>query len=112
MLIAGSIRCFFFFQAEDGIRDKLVTGVQTCALPICGLVNYGIGDLPAAVADLDRTVVAGRRLGDRSIEGKGLAFRAFLEVYNHDFETAEVTLQSAWAILGEGFEEVRPMASL
>src|SRR2546425_1025585 len=26
---------FFFFQAEDGIRDKLVTGVQTCALPIC-----------------------------------------------------------------------------
>src|SRR5207247_2690340 len=26
--------CFFFFQAEDGIRDPLVTGVQTCALPI------------------------------------------------------------------------------
>src|SRR5207244_4966218 len=24
-----------FFQAEDGIRDDLVTGVQTCALPIC-----------------------------------------------------------------------------
>src|SRR5205823_3936878 len=28
-------RMVFFFQAEDGIRDKLVTGVQTCALPIC-----------------------------------------------------------------------------
>src|SRR5687767_15996398 len=28
------ITLFFFFQAEDGIRDKLVTGVQTCALPI------------------------------------------------------------------------------
>src|SRR5207248_3383731 len=26
---------FFFFQAEDGIRDRTVTGVQTCALPIC-----------------------------------------------------------------------------
>src|SRR3712207_7931542 len=26
---------FFFFQAEDGIRDIGVTGVQTCALPIC-----------------------------------------------------------------------------
>src|SRR5215469_17559283 len=26
---------FFFFQAEDGIRDLYVTGVQTCALPIC-----------------------------------------------------------------------------
>src|SRR2546430_7076745 len=28
--------CFFFFQAEDGIRDLTVTGVQTCALPILG----------------------------------------------------------------------------
>src|SRR2546428_12149280 len=26
--------CVFFFQAEDGIRDLIVTGVQTCALPI------------------------------------------------------------------------------
>src|SRR5438034_7340396 len=26
--------CIFFFQAEDGIRDHCVTGVQTCALPI------------------------------------------------------------------------------
>src|SRR5207248_8670269 len=26
---------FYFFQAEDGIRDRTVTGVQTCALPIC-----------------------------------------------------------------------------
>src|SRR5437667_129471 len=32
---------FFFFQAEDGIRDRDVTGVQTCALPIC---------LPSAVS--------------------------------------------------------------
>src|SRR2546422_6477305 len=31
---AGSRRHFFFFQAEDGIRDVAVTGVQTCALPI------------------------------------------------------------------------------
>src|SRR2546425_7375776 len=30
---------FFFFQAEDGIRDKLVTGVQTCALPIYDLLR-------------------------------------------------------------------------
>ena len=29
---------FFFFQAEDGIRDVAVTGVQTCALPIWGLL--------------------------------------------------------------------------
>src|SRR5699024_11851521 len=29
------IKLLFFFQAEDGIRDRNVTGVQTCALPIC-----------------------------------------------------------------------------
>src|SRR2546425_3684733 len=32
--VDGNSILFFFFQAEDGIRDKLVTGVQTCALPI------------------------------------------------------------------------------
>src|SRR5207244_4847616 len=31
---------FFFFQAEDGIRDDLVTGVQTCALPICTTFHW------------------------------------------------------------------------
>src|SRR5438270_7142653 len=33
---------FFFFQAEDGIRDLTVTGVQTCALPIL-VANNGYG---------------------------------------------------------------------
>src|SRR5436309_7340274 len=32
---------FFFFQAEDGIRDFHVTGVQTCALPISRLPEFG-----------------------------------------------------------------------
>src|SRR6266404_8523240 len=32
--VEREVMYFFFFQAEDGIRDKLVTGVQTCALPI------------------------------------------------------------------------------
>src|SRR5256885_10186305 len=31
---------FFFFQAEDGIRDYKVTGVQTCALPICEIAQH------------------------------------------------------------------------
>src|SRR5690606_39692733 len=36
--------CFFFFQAEDGIRDFHVTGVQTCALPILrNALQVGIG---------------------------------------------------------------------
>ena len=37
------IYIFFFFQAEDGIRDWSVTGVQTCALPICILDVTKIG---------------------------------------------------------------------
>src|SRR2546430_17569332 len=57
---------FFFFQAEDGIRDLTVTGVQTCALPIYPVPGGG-GDgseLPAAderrvaTAALDGHVVA------------------------------------------------------
>src|SRR5699024_11660367 len=37
-------RFFFFFQAEDGIRDRNVTGVQTCALPIStGTADYPVG---------------------------------------------------------------------
>src|SRR5207247_7010011 len=35
---------FFFFQAEDGIRDPLVTGVQTCALPILDALQGPLGD--------------------------------------------------------------------
>src|SRR2546429_2475690 len=34
---------FFFFQAEDGIRDVAVTGVQTCALPIFRLTSWPRG---------------------------------------------------------------------
>ena len=34
---------FFFFQAEDGIRDVAVTGVQTCALPIFFLIKSIVG---------------------------------------------------------------------
>ena len=36
----GGVGWCFFFQAEDGIRDDLVTGVQTCALPIYMSYSY------------------------------------------------------------------------
>src|SRR6478609_10968228 len=38
----GRDRAHFFFQAEDGILDKLVTGVQTCALPISTVVTESV----------------------------------------------------------------------
>src|SRR5260221_4698288 len=50
MAVSASHMCvaFFFFQAEDGIRDHCVTGVQTCALPICGDVALFILSHPHA----------------------------------------------------------------
>src|SRR6267378_5354317 len=50
---------FFFFQAEDGIRDLYVTGVQTCALPILGLMLLP-GSLPVPLqAPAKRVLLAG-----------------------------------------------------
>src|SRR5205807_7790794 len=43
--------CFFFFQAEDGIRDYKVTGVQTCALPILATIAAAPGGLPERGGD-------------------------------------------------------------
>src|SRR5699024_11228181 len=39
----------FFFQAEDGIRDRNVTGVQTCALPICGVFGNAVAGWRGAI---------------------------------------------------------------
>src|SRR5947208_13894897 len=59
---------FFFFQAEDGIRDDLVTGVQTCALPILQrLVEKGEGGAVELLHDGAHPLLgfsAGRPLGD------------------------------------------------
>src|SRR2546425_77736 len=59
-----AVRCVdghaFFFQAEDGIRDKLVTGVQTCALPISQGVVF-IGMLDEAIAELQKTLAISPR---------------------------------------------------
>src|SRR2546421_8385570 len=49
---------FFFFQAEDGIRDLIVTGVQTCALPISAAVKFR-GTTRHALKDRRRCKVRG-----------------------------------------------------
>src|SRR3712207_6852807 len=49
--------CFFFFQAEDGIRDISVTGVQTCALPIYNVLSQL--DLPRIPIDEGTATTAG-----------------------------------------------------
>src|SRR5437667_8620817 len=55
-------RLLFFFQAEDGIRDRDVTGVQTCALPISGSCESG-GVLFAGPAGVGKTRLAFECLG-------------------------------------------------
>src|SRR3712207_8427262 len=58
------IVCVFFFQAEDGIRDIGVTGVQTCALPIY--------DLAGALAVLDADTAGVLRDGRLALRHAGL----------------------------------------
>src|SRR2546425_7268909 len=68
-MLFSSLCPFFFFQAEDGIRDKLVTGVQTCALPISSrhrrsafrvrLIARGDSQSLAAAARLAAAVLRG-----------------------------------------------------
>src|SRR2546429_1511524 len=73
----------FFFQAEDGIRDVAVTGVQTCALPICmsglmsvtGLPGQGPVRTGAAIADMAAGLFAAlgvmTALLEREASGRG-----------------------------------------
>src|SRR5256886_10435565 len=61
----GRVVCwlsFFFFQAEDGIRDLTVTGVQTCALPISGVIE--IAQAECAPLSHDRSA------GDFTVSGR------------------------------------------
>src|SRR5690349_22842655 len=67
---------FFFFQAEDGIRDLYVTGVQTCALPICQRVDAG----PAAVREAHLAREHARPGGAHVPGGAGVAARAAVGV--------------------------------
>src|SRR5207249_7505398 len=66
---------FFFFQAEDGIRDRNVTGVQTCALPILKLSG-----LPA------RVTVPALLLTVRALRSNGVpdAPMSLVAVYDDD----------------------------
>src|SRR2546429_3459117 len=57
---------FFFFQAEDGIRDVAVTGVQTCALPISGPADVLLHRWAVVLRVLRRPIGAAGHLRDRS----------------------------------------------
>src|SRR3989442_13741406 len=82
---APSSCLLFFFQAEDGIRDADVTGVQTCALPISQVVE------PAAQGDLPAIVLPG------TLNRHEVSFRCFLDAheastFSYDPETIRESL--------------------
>src|SRR5687768_18044385 len=61
----GSLRyivCFFTFQAEDGLRDVAVTGVQTCALPIYSVdrLTQPAKNVLSAIAGADAGAAIGK----------------------------------------------------
>src|SRR5205823_11236105 len=71
---------FFFFQAEDGIRDKLVTGVQTCALPILVIaVVEGQRYLVSMLGENVSWVQNVRAAGGRAVRRSGARERVQLE---------------------------------
>src|SRR5690606_9340593 len=71
---------FFFFQAEDGIRDFHVTGVQTCALPISvrGGVELQLGGVGRVDAQVEEDIIGAVEYGalPRRLEAEQLPCRA------------------------------------
>src|SRR5687768_18077589 len=61
---------FFFFQAEDGIRDVAVTGVQTCALPIC---SHSCCQLSTRFPAAEKSKISGPMLSEQSSGRAALA---------------------------------------
>src|SRR5256885_7622470 len=59
---------FFFFQAEDGIRDYKVTGVQTCALPISPFIlTFNASTVPIIQLALSSKTLSEAQLNDLSL---------------------------------------------
>src|SRR2546429_1813778 len=71
---------FFFFQAEDGIRDVAVTGVQTCALPI----------LVGKIEDRPQGRVYGIKLLEPAVTLWDITFPPFVESQRSEEHTSEL----------------------
>src|SRR2546427_12852 len=97
-----SLFCFFFFQAEDGIRDLTVTGVQTCALPILqgGALRFHIGagadGGQGAGLEADRAEAAAGRVGAAlRVGGRRLAATGKHQAGQHSGQREVVSLHRA-----------------
>src|SRR5207249_9555849 len=93
---------FFFFQAEDGIRDRNVTGVQTCALPI-SLDLLGKARKITVTKD-DTTVVEGEGNAD-DIKGRINQIKGEIEKTDSDYDREK--LQERLAKLAGGVAVIK-----
>src|SRR5207237_5766522 len=92
---------FFFFQAEDGIRDSSVTGVQTCALPISSAPDpvYARAKSPIAPARIVGSTVLSFRLPGGTISGS-CTFNGSLHPVNDSASAARRRRFDACFIVG------------
>src|SRR2546430_9293781 len=114
---------FFFFQAEDGIRDLTVTGVQTCALPI--LISLGAGepdfDTPAHIAQAGKDAIQGGFTRYTNVEGIDELKDAIIAKFERDnaltYERSQILVSAgakqilynlAMAVIDPGDEAIIP----
>src|SRR5207249_7998004 len=104
-----------FFQAEDGIRDRNVTGVQTCALPISDLpVNYGGLDEEHSSLERARVVILPVPYDRTASYMKGTArgpeaiveASRFMELYDDEIRSEERRVGKEWRLRGALRNEV------
>src|SRR2546430_3412408 len=108
-----SVECVcFFFQAEDGIRDLTVTGVQTCALPISKLTTADVDmirerspDVVAVNYQQDRDLQVIWRNKNISVQVTGttpnfLDVRGFKMAVGHMFTAADDNARRKVAVIG------------
>src|SRR2546429_8425450 len=90
------MRRIFFFQAEGGIRDVAVTGVQTCALPIC-LSSAA----HAAVAGDARAVALSFQAGGSFLENRGTKVDTHVHMIAFGYLALMLALFEPWVALRE-----------
>src|SRR5690606_39356141 len=94
---------FFFFQAEDGIRDFHVTGVQTCALPI--LATFNVGHFNQGVAgclEVRGEAVYGKEGKQRYAQMEMLAWRDWISRQSLDKIGRASCREGVWVAGGRG----------
>src|SRR5690606_39694941 len=91
--------CIFFFQAEDGIRDFHVTGVQTCALPILPSLESVLGRLERFL-NLPSPCSNNTKERERIVRERLTSKRTLLGLDN--FETLNYALRSEERRVGKG----------